>query len=117
MCVTSLLNDDLHRDLKVDLVIDIIKKYAEAHERRLHHHVNIEAIQLLDNSDLDYARKEGGGPRAGAILLLTPQPPQQAILLASGIKGRSPATVSAGLRSASKGSSPPDQNQARGYGA
>ncbi|CAH0695807.1 unnamed protein product [Spodoptera exigua] len=36
---------------------------------------------------------------------------------ASGIKGRSPATVSTGLRSASKGSSPPDQNQARAYGA
>ena len=45
-------NDDLHRDLKVNLVIDIIKKNAEAHERRLHHHVNIEAIQLLDNTDI-----------------------------------------------------------------
>uniref|UniRef100_A0A2H1W309 SFRICE_032434 n=1 Tax=Spodoptera frugiperda TaxID=7108 RepID=A0A2H1W309_SPOFR len=29
----------------------------------------------------------------------------------SGIARRSPATVSAGLRTASKGSSPPDQNQ------
>ncbi|CAH0698430.1 unnamed protein product [Spodoptera exigua] len=34
---------------------------------------------------------EGGGPREGAILLLTPQPPQQATRRASGIKGRSPA--------------------------
>lgn len=45
-------NDDLHRDLKVDLVTNIIKKNAEAHERRLHHHVNVEAIQLLDNTDI-----------------------------------------------------------------
>ncbi|CAH1646208.1 unnamed protein product [Spodoptera littoralis] len=33
------------------------------------------------------------------------------------IAGRSPATVSAGLRTASKGSLPPDQNQTREYGA
>lgn len=45
-------NDDLHRDLKVDLVINVIQKQAEAHERRLHHHVNVEAIQLLDNTDI-----------------------------------------------------------------
>ncbi|CAH0694536.1 unnamed protein product [Spodoptera exigua] len=56
-------------------------------------------------------------PREGAILLLPPQPPQLATLRASGIKERSPATVSTGLRLASKGSSPPDQNQARAYGA
>ncbi|KAF9823175.1 hypothetical protein SFRURICE_001588 [Spodoptera frugiperda] len=35
----------------------------------------------------------------------------------SGIARRSPATVSAGLRTASKGSSPPDQNQTRACGA
>uniref|UniRef100_A0A2H1V7F4 SFRICE_026384 n=1 Tax=Spodoptera frugiperda TaxID=7108 RepID=A0A2H1V7F4_SPOFR len=35
----------------------------------------------------------------------------------SGIARRSPATVSAGLPSASKGSSPPDQKQTRVYGA
>lgn len=45
-------NKDLHRDLKVDSVIDTIKKHAEAHERRLHRHVNVEAIQLLDNTDI-----------------------------------------------------------------
>uniref|UniRef100_A0A2H1V641 SFRICE_023612 n=1 Tax=Spodoptera frugiperda TaxID=7108 RepID=A0A2H1V641_SPOFR len=38
-------------------------------------------------------------------------------LRASGIAWRSPATVSAGLRTGSKGSSPPDQNQTRAYGA
>ncbi|KAF9795384.1 hypothetical protein SFRURICE_004756 [Spodoptera frugiperda] len=37
--------------------------------------------------------------------------PSRETLRAQGIAGRSPATVSAGLRSASKGSSPPEQNQ------
>lgn len=45
-------NDDLHRDLKIELVTTIIKKFAEAHEHRLHRHVNIEAIQLLDNTNI-----------------------------------------------------------------
>lgn len=44
-------NDDLHRDLQIEFVHKIIKKFAEAHEKRLHHHVNVEAIQLLDNTD------------------------------------------------------------------
>lgn len=44
-------NDDLHRDLQIEFVHSIIKKYAEAHEKRLHHHVNVEAIQLLDHTD------------------------------------------------------------------
>lgn len=45
-------NEDLHRDLKVDFVSTVIKKFAEAHEHRLHHHVNVEAIQLLDNTNI-----------------------------------------------------------------
>lgn len=45
-------NDDLHRDLEMESVSYIIQKYAEAHEHRLHHHVNVEAIQLLDNTDV-----------------------------------------------------------------
>uniref|UniRef100_A0A2H1VTZ2 SFRICE_019908 n=1 Tax=Spodoptera frugiperda TaxID=7108 RepID=A0A2H1VTZ2_SPOFR len=53
----------------------------------------------------------GGGAREGTNLL-TPQPSRET-LRASGIAGRSPATVSAGLRTASKGSSPPEQNQTR----
>ncbi|KAF9808047.1 hypothetical protein SFRURICE_017219 [Spodoptera frugiperda] len=40
-----------------------------------------------------------------------------ACTLFSGIPRRSPATVSAGLRTASKGSSPPEQNQTRACGA
>ncbi|KAF9824262.1 hypothetical protein SFRURICE_019942 [Spodoptera frugiperda] len=43
--------------------------------------------------------------------------PSRETLRASGIAGRSPATVSAGLRTVSKGSSPPDQNQTRASGA
>lgn len=45
-------NDDLHRDLRIEFVNKVIQKFAEAHEQRLHHHVNVEAIQLLDNTDL-----------------------------------------------------------------
>lgn len=45
-------NEDIHRDLGVDLVAKVIKKYAEAHEERLHKHVNVEAIQLLDTTDI-----------------------------------------------------------------
>lgn len=45
-------NEDLHRDLKIDLVANVIKQFAEAHEQRLHHHVNVEAIQLLDSTNI-----------------------------------------------------------------
>ncbi|KAF9816173.1 hypothetical protein SFRURICE_003724 [Spodoptera frugiperda] len=44
--------------------------------------------------------------------LLTPRPSLKT-LRASGIARRSPATVSVGLRTASKGRSPPNQNQSR----
>jgi hypothetical protein len=40
-------NSDLHRDLNVESVTDVIKKMAQNHERRLHNHPNTEAIQLL----------------------------------------------------------------------
>ncbi|CAH0701532.1 unnamed protein product [Spodoptera exigua] len=75
--------------------------------------IHIPAILIYYNDDLTEVTLRCDG----AILLLTPQQPQLATLRASGIKGRSPATVSTGLRSASKGSSPPDQNRARAYGA
>ncbi|KAF9807066.1 hypothetical protein SFRURICE_011210 [Spodoptera frugiperda] len=48
--------------------------------------------------------------------LLTPQPSRET-LRASGIARQSAATVSAGLRTASKGSLPPDQNQTCACGA
>jgi hypothetical protein len=43
-------NNDLHRDLQVDVVSSEIPKFAQKHEARLHHHENAEAIELLDNT-------------------------------------------------------------------
>ena len=45
-------NPDLHRDLQMEMVTNEIGKFAEKHEERILHHVNFEAIQLLDNSEL-----------------------------------------------------------------
>ena len=42
-------NSDLHTDLEVDVVSSEIQRFAQKHEERLHHHENVEAIQLLDN--------------------------------------------------------------------
>jgi hypothetical protein len=36
----------------MDMVTAKIKRFATKHEERLHHHDNVEAIQLLDNSEL-----------------------------------------------------------------
>jgi hypothetical protein len=41
-------NSDIHRDLKMPTVIEEVERYATKHERRLHKHVNVEALQLLD---------------------------------------------------------------------
>ena len=43
-------NNDLHRDVQVDVVTSEIQRFAQKHEGRLHHHENVEAIQLLDNT-------------------------------------------------------------------
>jgi len=45
-------NKDLHRELEVDAVSSEIQRFAQKHEERLHHHENVEAIQLLDNMDI-----------------------------------------------------------------
>jgi len=45
-------NSDLHRDLGVDVVGREIQRFAQKHEERLHQHENVEAIQLLDNTDI-----------------------------------------------------------------
>jgi hypothetical protein len=42
-------NNDLHRDLQVDVVTSEIQRCAQKHEGRLHHHEKAEAIQLVDN--------------------------------------------------------------------
>jgi hypothetical protein len=39
----------LHRDPEVGVVSSEIQRFAQKHEERLHHHENVEAIQLLDN--------------------------------------------------------------------
>jgi hypothetical protein len=36
----------------MEKITNEIGKFAKKHEERLFHHVNIEAIQLLDNSEL-----------------------------------------------------------------
>jgi len=45
-------NNDLQRDLQVDVVISEIQRFAQKHDGRLHHHQNVEAIQLLDKLGL-----------------------------------------------------------------
>jgi hypothetical protein len=41
-------NSDQYRDLNIESVIDIIKKMAQNHERRLHNHPNTEIFPLLN---------------------------------------------------------------------
>jgi hypothetical protein len=36
----------------VDVVSTEIHRFAQKHEERLHHHENVEAIQLLDNKGI-----------------------------------------------------------------
>ena len=45
-------NDNLHKDLNVEMVDKEVKKFAQSHEQRLLKHVNVEALQLLDNDGL-----------------------------------------------------------------
>ena len=45
-------NADVHRDLQMEMVTNEIGNFTKQHEERLLHHVNVEAIQLLDNSEL-----------------------------------------------------------------
>uniref|UniRef100_A0A2H1W5I0 SFRICE_021544 n=1 Tax=Spodoptera frugiperda TaxID=7108 RepID=A0A2H1W5I0_SPOFR len=73
------------------------------------------ARKVLDDFPPSKKRYGGFGARERTNLL-TPQPSRET-LRASGITGRSLATVSAGLRTASKGNSPPDQYQTDACGA
>jgi poly-D-alanine transfer protein DltD len=45
-------NGDLDMDLQKEMVTNEICKFAKEHEERLLYHVDVEAIQLLDNSEL-----------------------------------------------------------------
>jgi hypothetical protein len=39
-------------DLQIEMVTNGTGKFAKYHEERLLHHVSVQAIQLLDNSEL-----------------------------------------------------------------
>jgi hypothetical protein len=45
-------NADLHRDLHMEMVTAETRWFARKHEGRLLRHDNVEAIQLLDNSEI-----------------------------------------------------------------
>jgi uncharacterized protein YeeX (DUF496 family) len=45
-------NSDLHRDLRIETVTDIITKFAKSHEQRLQDHINIEASRLLNVNNM-----------------------------------------------------------------
>jgi hypothetical protein len=43
---------NLHKDLDMETVDSVIRKYAQSHEQRLHRHINVAALQLLNNGGL-----------------------------------------------------------------
>lgn len=45
-------NTEIHKDLGIDSVNETIKKLAQSHHQRLGRHVNVEALELLNNDDL-----------------------------------------------------------------
>lgn len=55
-------NDDIHSDLEMKFVDEVIKNFAEQHEKWLHQHIDVEAIQLLD-TEFDTRRLERRKPQ------------------------------------------------------
>jgi hypothetical protein len=45
-------NSDLHRDLGIETVTDIIAKFANFHEKRLQDHIDIEASRILNVNNI-----------------------------------------------------------------
>jgi hypothetical protein len=45
-------NSDLHRDLRIEMVIDITIKFANSHEKILQNHINTEASRLLNMNNI-----------------------------------------------------------------
>jgi uncharacterized protein YeeX (DUF496 family) len=45
-------NSDLHRDLGIETVTDIIAKFANSYKKRLQDHINIEASRLLNLNNI-----------------------------------------------------------------
>jgi len=52
----------------MQMVTNEIGKFAKKHEERLHHQVDVEAIQLLDNSEL-VRRLKKNTFRAGVVII------------------------------------------------
>ena len=50
-------NTGLHRDLKMEMVTAEIGRFARKHEEGRLRGYNVEAIQLLDNRELQHRRK------------------------------------------------------------
>ena len=65
-------NDNLHKDLGVETVDSVIKKYAQSHEQRPQRHINVEALQLL-NSDGLVRRLKRTKPFNSAVHFATEQ--------------------------------------------
>jgi uncharacterized protein YeeX (DUF496 family) len=45
-------NSDLHRNLGIETVVDIIATFSKSHEKRLQDHINIEASRLLNVNNI-----------------------------------------------------------------
>jgi hypothetical protein len=45
-------NSDLHRDIGIETVTDIIAKFANSQEKRLQNHINIEGSRLLNVNNI-----------------------------------------------------------------
>jgi uncharacterized protein YeeX (DUF496 family) len=45
-------NSDLHRDIGIETVTDIIAMFAKSHEKRLQDHISIEASRLLNVNNI-----------------------------------------------------------------
>ena len=60
-------NANLHRDLQMQMVTNENGKFATKHKERLLNHVNVEAIQLLENRELARRLKKKNF-RAGVVI-------------------------------------------------
>lgn len=49
--ITTITNNQLHSDLNLEPVDDLIYRQSNRYINRLHNHTNVDAITLLDTSD------------------------------------------------------------------
>jgi hypothetical protein len=49
---TMVCSNSDHRDLRIEMVTDIIAKFANSHEKRLQDHINIEVFRLLNVNNI-----------------------------------------------------------------